>query len=473
MLSKSKVKMGLNCPKALYLSVKKNHLAHYSADTKKSFAIGNLVGTLAQEKFPNGILINAYKNVDKEKKTKAVLDKMLPIFEGTFIHKQVVAQADILIPLGNNTWKMVEIKSGTSVKEDYLIDIAIQYYVLSKFLNLVAVELWHINKRSETVDQIFQEVDVLAEIKNKIPDLDSIIDSFLDLLNKEEPIQEIGPQCLSPYECAFKGYCWNKIPQEKTIFQLPDFSLRWEAYRKGVISIEDPRLVSEFNFPAELVSAIKENKLYVNQEELRNLLQPITMPVSFLDFECINYPLPVYPKTTPYMQLPFQYSLDVWEGKELDHKEFLLLQKEDPRIGFIKSLQSHLPSTGSIIVFDKSLEISVLKSIAYHFPEFKDFVAGLLPRIVDLAKVMKNNVYHPKFGSSFSLKTIVPVLCGEDKGYDKLIIKDGLEAINYYLKLIDEKDIIKKVQLSQPLREYSSADTKNLYYLLLFLKNAI
>lgn len=465
--------MGLNCPKALYLSVKKNHLAYYSADTKKSFAIGNLVGTLAQEKFPNGILINAYKNVDKEKKTKAVLDKMLPIFEGTFIHKQVVVQADILIPLGNNTWKMVEIKSGTSVKEDYLVDIAIQYYVISKFLNLVSVELWHINKSSENLEQIFQEVNVLEEIKYKIPNLDQLIDSFLDLLNKEEPSQEIGPHCLSPYECAFKSYCWDKIPKEKTIFQLPDFSNRWEAYKKGVISISDPRLVSEFNFSPDVLSSITENKLYLNKEELRNLLQPISLPISFLDFECINYPLPVYPKTTPYIQLPFQYSLDVFDGQNLEHKEFLLLQKEDPRVGFIKSLQSHLPPTGSIMVFDKSLEISVLKSIAYHFPEFKDFISQILPRIVDLAKVMKNNVYHPKFGSSFSLKTIVPVLCGEDKSYDKFIIKDGLEAINYYLQLIDEKDIIKKVQLSQPLREYCAADTKNLYFLFLFLKNAI
>lgn len=52
------------------------------------------------------------------------------MFEAGFIHKngKCYARADVLYPVSNNQWDIIEVKSATSVKEEYLYDISFQKY---------------------------------------------------------------------------------------------------------------------------------------------------------------------------------------------------------------------------------------------------------------------------------------------------------------------------------------------------------
>jgi hypothetical protein len=55
-----------------------------------------------------------------------------PIFEASFAAKGGLVLADVMLPEGDNrrrTWRMVEVKSATSVKDYHREDAAVQAYV--------------------------------------------------------------------------------------------------------------------------------------------------------------------------------------------------------------------------------------------------------------------------------------------------------------------------------------------------------
>ena len=49
-------------------------------------------------------------------------------------------------------------------------------------------------------------------------------------------------------------------------------------------------------------------------------------------------------------------------------------------------------------------------------------------RLVDFEKIIRNHIYHPAFGGSFSLKKVMPALF-TDISYDGLAVRDGSAAI--------------------------------------------
>ena len=127
-LTKSRYVSGLKCSKYIWLSFNDPaKLPEIDKATQHRFDEGHRVGELAKTLFPNGIEIKeqlAHKENDKE--SRESLKKRKPLFEAGFIHKdgKCYARADILAPAGKNEWNIYEVKSATSVKEDYLEDIS-------------------------------------------------------------------------------------------------------------------------------------------------------------------------------------------------------------------------------------------------------------------------------------------------------------------------------------------------------------
>jgi len=52
---------------------------------------------------------------------------------------------------------------------------------------------------------------------------------------------------------------------------------------------------------------------------------------------------------------------------------------------------------------------------------------SIADRLVDLLPVIRNHVYHPDFGGSFGLKSVLPALVPE-LSYDDLAINEGMVA---------------------------------------------
>jgi len=60
-------------------------------------------------------------------------------------------------------------------------------------------------------------------------------------------------------------------------------------------------------------------------------------------------------------------------------------------------------------------------------PEFSDRVASIQRRLLDLLPVVRNCVYHPAFGGSYSLKAVLPALV-QEMTYDGMEVADGQAA---------------------------------------------
>ena len=169
------------------------------------------------------------------------------------------------------------------------------------------------------------------------------------------------------------------------------------------------------------------------------MLQQWDYPLSYFDIEAIAYPIPRYPNSRPYQNLPFQFSCHIQrdENSELEHYEFLHDENNDPRLAFIQKMLEVIPQRGSIVVYHQTYEISRFKELARDFPEYAQAINDLIPRVVDLKKVIMDTVYYPAFLGSFSIKKVAPVLLGEEASYHHLEVGDGIDAMLSYQKMLD------------------------------------
>ena len=172
-ISKSKYLLGLQCPKLLWNAVRKpESIPAPDEATQARFDQGHEIGRLAQLLWPGGQGIPwEMGSGDKITTTRGALAGRKPIYEATFADGQVYAQVDILAPANRGAWNIHEVKSSTSVKPQYLPDVAFQKYACEKTgLKVCQCFLVHIDNayvRKGTVDAkgLFAQEEVTKEIK--------------------------------------------------------------------------------------------------------------------------------------------------------------------------------------------------------------------------------------------------------------------------------------------------------------------
>ena len=133
-LSKSRIALALQCPKRLHFKVHHPEAEEIDAQSKVAFATGDEVGELARELYTTADSI--YIDVPYDELDRAVVetDELIrsghraPIFEATFRNDDVVVRVDALLPDGDG-WRIVEVKSSTSVDGSHIPDCAIQAWV--------------------------------------------------------------------------------------------------------------------------------------------------------------------------------------------------------------------------------------------------------------------------------------------------------------------------------------------------------
>lgn len=114
-----------------------------------------------------------------------------------------------------------EVKSSTSLKDIYLHDVSIQYYVLkralkSRGLNIKSSNVVYINNEYVRGDELeLDKLFVIDEVSSQVEELQSNIPKILEEFRvylddkKNEPNTDIGSHCKKPYECDAKDYCWK------------------------------------------------------------------------------------------------------------------------------------------------------------------------------------------------------------------------------------------------------------------------
>ena len=79
------------------------------------------------------------------------------------------------------------------------------------------------------------------------------------------------------------------------------------------------------------------------------------------------------------------------------------------------------------VVHYSSFEKTRIKALQKAVPDLEAELKELELKLLDLLPVVRNNVYHPDFRGSFSLKNVQPALVPELQ-YSDLVIVDGMVA---------------------------------------------
>jgi hypothetical protein len=208
---------------------------------------------------------------------------------------------------------------------------------------------------------------------------------------------------------------------------------------------------------------------------IRQFVNHLEFPLSFLDFETVGPVLPVYEQTRPFQTVPFQFSLHVVDvpGAQPAHHAFLAEGKADPRPALVNALHSVLPENGSTLVYNAPFEKRVLRNLAEAFPAHGIWINRALSRIVDLYAVFRNfRVYHPDQAGSASMKAVLPALTGlvyDDKG-----IRGGEEASSEFLRVtFGEAADKERQEVRRQLEKYCCQDTLGMVAILEELRKVI
>ena len=111
--------------------------------------------------------------------------------------------------------------------------------------------------------------------------------------------------------------------------------------------------------------------------------------------------------------------------------------------------------------FNASFEKSILKELAQQFPKYKEHLENIINNMIDLAEPFKNKYYyHPKMEGKHSIKILLPLVVPEmPKEYEKLNIKNGVDAMQAFSDLATIRDIKKINKIRKDLEEYCALDT--------------
>ena len=466
-LTKSKYLSGLQCHKRLWYE--ENYPERASSLSKaqhRTFRQGKEVGERARGLFPKGILISAISPEKSAEQTKiAIRDRASCIFEASFVFGNTWVRCDILQKDGDS-WNLIEVKMSTSVKEEHLADLAIQKYVLTACgIPISKTQLMHINNGCTYPDlsNLFITEDVTGQVDSLMESVPNDIETFKATLGATvEPNVLIGEQCNEPYPCPFKAYCWEAVPEEKSIFTIPRLS--WK--KKDALIEENIFRISKIPTDFSLtdrqqayVNYISDGQPETDKEAIKGKLSDLEYPIHFFDFETDNPAIPRFQEVRPYQQVPFQYSCHTWQSDgTVTHHEYLHTDTTDPRLPLVESLLDDISDVGSVVVYFASFERNILESLAEFFPEYAVHLRSIQARLWDQLVIFRNHYKHPGFEGSNSLKSVLPVLV-PSLSYDELDVQDGREAQAVWCLMLDSKSEKERETMIRDLKAYCTLDT--------------
>lgn len=470
-LTKSKFLAGRQCHKRLWQQY--HEPIQQEHDTPPVVEIGIEVGRLAHKLFAGGVL--AYADGDSSSKALAVTlahisASVAPaIFEATIGVGRLLARVDILERVTPHGWAICEVKSSTEVKDSHIDDVAFQLYVARECgLTVHRIEIIHVNReyireRGEIdVGNYFRRADVTEQANDRSRDLARAINQMFGVIDApNSPEIEPWSHCHDPYTCEFWDRCTADKPSD-WIFYLPRLGQnRAEALQEmGVESIAKiPDSIDLTTRQAIIRDAHRAGRPYISNG-FAGKLYAFSPPAFYLDFETMSPAIPVYPGTRPYERIPFQWSLHHRSGtRQLTHSGFLADGRDDPREAFATSLIRALGASETPIVVYSHFERSTLEQLAETLKRHSNSIAHVIPRLRDLLAVLREHVYFPAFGCSYSLKDVAPVLA-PTVGYDDLEhVADGSAAAWVFERIAAGRCGGDEDTLRRALEEYCRRDT--------------
>jgi hypothetical protein len=469
-LSKSLYIRGLQCEKSLWLKKKKPGVLQAPDDGAQAiFDTGTSVGELACELFSGGERIEYTGDFNAQiVKTKELIGRGTKvIYEATFCFDGILVMVDIL-RIYDDGLVINEVKSSTSVKEVYIDDASIQYYVISSLgykvsgVNIIHIDNSYVRGEKLELEKLFHTEDVTEQIMQKQAEIPQILNKFEEILSKNvEPEVDIGPHCSDPYHCDAWEYCWCEqrgIP-EYSVFNISRLrsDKKFDLYKNGVVKFEDIKELDKFNASQQIqIRSELSQEQIIDKDAIKEFLDTLSYPLYHLDFETFQQAVPEFIGLRPYEQIPFQFSIHKEDGKgNLEHFEFLAEVGADPRYELALNLIKFIPQDACVLAYNMSFEKRVIRQLALNYPQISNELMAIHDNIKDLmAPFASKNYYHPKMQGSYSIKYVLPALVPEfESAYKDLnLIHNGGEAMQAYEAMTympaDERESYKKALLA-------------------------
>jgi hypothetical protein len=346
-------------------------------------------------------------------------------------------------------YDIYEVKSTSEVKQEQIYDAGFQYLVAQKSMPIRSVNLVILNKEYArngelVLNQLFQIIPVTDKIHASETDLKEWMQDAKDIVNSKNP--DLFDTCTKPKECPCLDICHPNLP-DYSIYDIARIHKNKASQLKeeGIQDIHD--IPNDFPLTHKQtlqVQAAKTGKVHIDTQRIKNDLAKLEYPLYFLDYETFNCALPLYEGYHPHQHLTFQYSLHIvpngngalHDDTQVTHKEFLVVDQEDPGRLLVEKMKQDISDTGSVLVWNKTFECGRNKEMANLYPEFADYLTNLNGRVYDLGDPFSKCWYvDPKFKGSWSIKNVLPVLVPE-LTYDGLSIGKGDQAMLAWWKMI-------------------------------------
>jgi hypothetical protein len=114
-----------------------------------------------------------------------------------------------------------------------------------------------------------------------------------------------------------------------------------------------------------------------------------------------------------------------------------------------------------VVAYYANFERACLLRLAAQVPKLACELEDVAARLVDLLPLVRNHIYHPDFGGSFSIKRVLPALV-PGLSYDDLRIADGQLATVELQRLMFDHDgttATQRAGLARALSRYCERDT--------------
>ena len=439
-LSKSRITAGLQCGKRLWLAVHRPELQLYSADTVRRFAAGDGVGQVARALYPGGVLIDGADLSAAVRDTEAALAAPgdLTLYEATFRHRGVLVRADIL-ERRDGRCRMVEVKSATRLKEYHVQDVAVQAWVVEgagvplDMLSVAVIDTDFVYPGGGDYRGLLREIPVADQVRPMMARIPRWVREFNELLGGPPPVITPGGRCHKPFECPFAAFCEGRATGDQLSVLAPP--------ERAARVAPDPAL-------GDLDPAATD------------FLGTLPYPRYYLDFETVQFAVPLWRGTKPFQQLVFQWSCHVQSAAgELQHREFLDTSGDPPMRAAAEALLAALGDSGPVFVYH-DFEKWRLVEMAAMFPDLAPGLEALTGRLVDLLRLTRDHYDHPALNGSYSLKNVLPTV---DTQLDHALleeVQDGLSAQAAYHECLDAGTAAERRQtLRDALLAYCGLDT--------------
>lgn len=475
-LSKSRYTAGLQCHKLLWWRVHEPEAPELTPgrELQARFDQGSRVGAAARDYVPGGVLIDLPYDQMKEKvaATRRALDSgARVVYEASFFADRVFAAVDILERRDGGVG-LIEVKSSTKLKDEHIPDAAIQAHVLRQSgLRVTRAEVMHLNRACVHPDlrDLFVRADVTAEVEGLLPGVPSTIATQLAMLGGPLPQVPIGEHCTTPYPCPFMARCWPRLPQHhvSTLYYVGRKAADLVARGYETIDQLPPGLMPNPAADRQRRSVLA-NRLIV-EGDLEHALEGFEPPLAFLDFETVQPAIPLWNGCRPYDQIPAQFSCHAQRANgTIAHHEWLADGPGDPRPEIAPRIVAACRGARTVVAYNMDFERRGIEILAAAVPELRAELADIAERLADPLPVVRDHIYHPAFGGSFSLKKVLPALV-PGLGYEDLEIAGGTSASLELERLMFDGGSLapgEKERLRAALSDYCALDTRGLVALL-------